>query len=123
MGRTAIMIVALLAANLQCVAACSVLPCHEQPAHHPAPAQDCHHRAPAPSNDHHGKQDESGCGHQSFISEAVPYANPTFLDAALVATLPVVIQAQPELVVVDTTITDCSPPPRNDSASITILRL
>jgi hypothetical protein len=125
MGKIAItLVVALVTASLQCVAACSVLPCNEKPTSPPVPAESCHHKAPVPGDDQHdGKQDESGCGHQTFISEAAPHANSTVFDATFIATLPVVIQVQPEWFRVAEVLTDWSPPPRSDSASITILRL
>ena len=90
MGRTAItLVVALILASLQCVAACSVLPCDER-TNRPAPVEDCHHRTPAPSDQNHGQQDRSDCGHQTFISEVAPQASSVLFDSALVAVVPVV---------------------------------
>ena len=123
MGRTAItLVVALILASLQCVAACSVLPCDER-TNRPAPVEDCHHRTPAPSDQNHGQQDRSDCGHQTFISEVAPQASSVLFDSALVAVVPVVTEFQPTLLPVAEVLTDWSPPLRIHSASITILRL
>ena len=123
MGRTAItLVVALITASLQCVAACCVLPCSER-TNRPAPVEDCHHRTPAPSDQNHGQQDRSGCGHQTFISEVAPQASSVLFDSALVAIVPVVTEFQPTLLPVAEVLTDWSPPLRIKSASITILRL
>jgi len=113
--------VALLTASLQCVAACSVLPCDER-VKAPAPVEDCHHRAPD-SNGQQGNHDESGCGHQTFISEAAPQVSSVVFDAAQVAVIPAIHEWQPTLTPVAGLVHDWSPPIRPRSASITVLRL
>jgi hypothetical protein len=113
--------VALLTASLQCVAACSVLPCDER-AKAPAPVEDCHHRAPD-SNGEQGNHDESSCGHQTFISEAAPQPSSVVFDAMQVAVIPAVHRWQPRLVPVAEVAHDWSPPLRPLSASTTVLRL
>ena len=113
--------IALLTASLQCVAACSVLPCDER-AKAPVPVEDCHHQAPD-SDGQQGNHDESGCGHQTFISEAAPQASSVVLDSMQVAVIPAVHQWQPTLVPVAELAHDWSPPLRPRSASITVLRL
>jgi len=122
MGKVSIaLVVAVLTASLQCVAACSVLPCDEL-AKTPAPVEDCHHRPP----DSSGQQEnhnEQGCGHQTFVSEAAPKASAVTFDASLVATLAVVEQWQLIMVPVAEVVRDWSPPPRLSSTSTSILRL
>lgn len=117
------LIVALLTASLQCVAACSALPCNEA-AKRPAPVEDCHHRAPASDQNQPGHgQDETGCGHQTFVSEAAPQSNLGHVDFTLsVAVLPV-SRYYVEFVSVAKTWLDSSPPPRTLSSSVTILRI
>lgn len=116
------LVVALLTVSLQCVAACGVLPCDE-PSTNSAPVEDCHHRVPAPSDDHQGKNDDPGCGHQTFISEAAPQVTKVLFYATAVATIPVFQQWQPELLPVAEVVSDWSPPLRIHSVSIAILRL
>ena len=121
MGKISMMLaVAILTASLQCVAACSVLPCNEQ-VKAPTPVEDCHHRAP--DSGQQGNQDEQGCGHQTFVSEAAPKASAVTFDASLVATLAIVEQSQPLMASVADFVRDWSPPLRFSSTSTTILRL
>lgn len=122
MGKISIaLVVAVLTASLQCVAACSVLPCDEL-AKTPPPVEDCHHRAPD-SSGNQGNHNDQGCGHQTFVSEAVPQASTVVFDAMQVAIIPVVHQWQATLAPVAELDRDWSPPLRLPSASITILRL
>lgn len=113
--------VALLTASLQCVAACSVLPCDKE-SKAPAPVEDCHHRAPD-SNGQQGSHDESGCGHQTFISEAAPQSSSLVFDATQVAVIPAIHEWLPTLLPVAELALDWSPPLLPLSASITVLRL
>lgn len=124
MAKVAItLIVALLTASTQCVAACSILPC-DKADKQPAPVQDCHHRSPAPEQNQPGhNQDDTGCGHQTFVSEAAPQANVWHFDfTAALAVLPI-YQHTVEFLPVAKIWLDSSPPAQTVSSSVTILRI
>lgn len=122
MGKIAITLaIALFTASTQCIAACGVLPCNNSSERsQPAPAEDCHHKAP-PADNHH---DQTTCGHQVFLSEVGRQAPSLTFDAAVLYVIAInFVESIPDTLVLLDPASDRSPPPPNDLAARTILRV
>lgn len=116
-----LMIVALVTASGQCVATCSLLPCHdaaEQPA--PVSTGDCHHEPPPAQ--HHSPS--TICGHQVFLSEANPQVSLATFDELVVDLVAFhLVAGIPETLVRLDTVAEGSPPPLTDRTTKSILRV
>jgi len=118
------LLVAVMAANAQCFAACSLFSCvslsgPRQPAHSSSPG-DCHHKAPAPDERH----ENSSCGHQAFVSEAIPQVQePIVGDGVLLAIPCEAYEAIQFVALHPESARDHSPPPVSSPSLATTLRI
>jgi len=119
-----LLLVALIGANAQCFAACSLFSCTNAPQRQqPASSNSesgCHHKSP-PSD---SGQSKTPCAHQPLLSEAGSQFTAPILDGGVFVAVdsPAAISGPDSLPRIHSS-GDPSPPPLPDLASKTILRI